>query len=76
MPLHVSSSPFAGLVQAQEYKAAHGKIPFGHSCGDGGYDITKWPRSLRALYAYDGKDLLADIPLKDLKENKIMLAFK
>ena len=38
------------------------------------FDITKWPRKLRAKYAFDHKDPLADIPEKDLKESKIMLA--
>ena len=39
------------------------------------FDITKWSRKLRAKYAFDHRDPLADIPEKDLKESKIMLAY-
>lgn len=33
------------------------------------YDITKMSRAQRAAAAYDKKDPLADVPVKDLKDN-------
>ncbi|ORY18876.1 hypothetical protein BCR34DRAFT_553706 [Clohesyomyces aquaticus] len=47
------------------YKKAHGTP----SIGGKRYDITKMSRAERASYAFDGKDPLADIPLKALKED-------
>lgn len=37
------------------------------------YDITKMSRAQRAEHAFDKKDPLADVPLKDLKEGNLML---
>lgn len=61
-------------LQFNEYKSSYGIgyesfIPYDLP----GYDITKWPRNLRAKWSFDKKDPLADIPEKDLQENNIML---
>lgn len=61
-------------MQFKDYKSQYGIgydtfIPYGLP----GYDITKWPRSLRKKYSLDDEDPLADIPEKDLKNNMIML---
>lgn len=49
------------------YKKRQGKMGGHH------YDITKMTRAERAATTFDGKDPLADIPAKALKENLIDL---
>lgn len=52
----------------QAYKTSKGKMGGEH------YDITKMSRADRAAASFTGKDPLADIPVKDLKENLLDLA--
>ena len=59
-------------LQFKDYKTRYGLgdetfIPFNLP----GFDITKWPRALRAKWSFGGEDPLAGISDKDLKEGNL-----
>ncbi|KAF1851941.1 uncharacterized protein K460DRAFT_373832 [Cucurbitaria berberidis CBS 394.84] len=58
------NDPWQWNAKFEAYKQRQGS-----SLGGQKYDITKMSRADRAAAAYSGKDPLADIPPKDLKEN-------
>jgi hypothetical protein len=64
LPKSTEKNPWDWAKRLREYKSRHGKPKRGGTK----YDITKMSRTERAGHAFNGKDLLADIPLKVLKE--------
>lgn len=60
--------PWGWGKRIKQYKRSHGKM------GGSKHDIRMMTRKERAQYAFDKKDPLKDIPLKDIKEGNIGLA--
>lgn len=60
--------------QFNRFKREHGLVGSLVPYGLPGYDITKWPRKLRAEYNFEHVDPLAAISDEDLRENKIMIS--
>lgn len=62
------NDPWGWDAKFKAYKRTHGP-----SLGGQKYDITKMSKQRRAAAAFDGKDPLAGISAKDLRENNLVL---
>jgi hypothetical protein len=69
LPAKKEKDPWGWNKRFKEYKSLHGTPKIGGT----NYDITKMTREQRASYAFDEKDPLADIAIKDLKEGNLFL---
>ncbi|KAJ8109846.1 hypothetical protein OPT61_g7160 [Boeremia exigua] len=66
--------PWGWNKMLKGYKREHGTGAGGGKIGGTEYDITRMSRKKRASYADDGKDPLADVSEKDLKEGNLDFA--
>jgi hypothetical protein len=69
LPKKTDKDPWKWARKLKDYKTVHGP-----KIGGTKYDITKMTRKERAKHAYDGKDPLADVAEKDLKEGNLDFA--
>jgi hypothetical protein len=70
LPAKEEKDPWGWAKLFREYKKDHGTPKIGGTY----YDITKMSREERARHAYDGKDPLADVSVKDLKAGNLDFA--
>jgi len=70
LPKKDEKDPWCWAARLKKYKKLRGH---GGRIGGTQYDITKMSRRERASHAFDNKDPLADIPIKELKNNNIDL---
>jgi hypothetical protein len=70
LPKKTVKDPWGWAKKLKEYKSQHGTPKIGGTK----YDITKMTRAERAGHAFDGKDPLADVSEKDLKDGLLDFA--
>jgi hypothetical protein len=70
LPKKTVKDPWGWSKKLKEYKSLHGTPKIGGTK----YDITKMKRKERAGHAFDGKDPLADVSDKDLKDGLLDFA--
>ena len=71
LPKKDAKDPWGWNKTLKAYKKQHGTGKGGGQIGGFKYDITRMSRKERAGHAFDGKDPLADVSDKDLKEGVI-----
>lgn len=73
LPKKTDKDPWKWAKRLKDYKSHYG-VTAAKKIGGTRYDITKMTRKERASHAFDGKDPLADVSEKDLKEGNLDFA--
>jgi hypothetical protein len=67
LPKKTNKDPWTWSKRLKDFKSLYGTPKIGGTH----YDITKMTREKRASHAFDGKDPLQDVSVKDLREGNL-----